>query len=101
MDTFAPWPQQSNKWKPVQDGERIARLESHVEHIQSDVTDVKTDMRKLSDIVSDLKAQVEKRNGQIDVRFAKLNLSRVLDKVWWLLSMASMLAVMARGFKWI
>jgi len=108
---------------PVQDQERIARLESHVEHIQSDVTDVKADVRKLSekidtevrklnekidalkDTVSNLTTQIEARfermNGQIEVRFAKLNMSRALDKVWWLLSMASLLAVMARGFKWI
>src|SRR5690348_2647408 len=94
--------------KPVQDSERIARLESHVEHIQSDVTELKAGMHKLNekldalrDGFSDLKTQMEKMNGQIEVRFAKLNMSRALDKVWWLLSMASLLAVMARGFKWI
>jgi hypothetical protein len=37
----------------------------------------------------------------METRFAKLDASRALDKVWWLLSMASLLAVMARGFKWI
>jgi peptidoglycan hydrolase CwlO-like protein len=122
-DTFAMAVAVKEMEKPVQDSERIARLESHVEHIQSDVTDLRIDVRKLSekvdtevrklnekidtevrklhekidavkDIVSDLKMQME-------TRFAKLDASRALDKVWWLLSMASLLAVMARGFKWI
>jgi len=94
--------------KPVQDLERIARLESDVEHIQADVTELKSDMRKLNDkvdaikeAVSDLKSQMETRFAQLDARFAKLDMSRALDKVWWLLMSASLLGVMARGFKWI
>jgi hypothetical protein len=33
--------------------------------------------------------------------FSKLNVSRTLDRVWWLLMLAAMLGAMARGFKWI
>lgn len=112
--------------QPVQDNERIARLESHVEHIQSDVIDIKAEVRKLNDkidtevrklhdkidsvkdTVNALKAetkerfaQLDARFAQLDARFAKLNMSRALDKVWWLLIAASLLGVMARGFKWI
>jgi uncharacterized protein YlxW (UPF0749 family) len=86
---------------PVQDQERIARLESHVEHIQSDVTDLKADVRKLNEKLDALKDTVCDLKTQMETRFAKLDASRALDKVWWLLSMASLLAVMARGFKWI
>jgi hypothetical protein len=35
--------------KPMQDSERLARLESHVEHIQSDVTDLKAGNHKLNE----------------------------------------------------
>jgi uncharacterized protein YlxW (UPF0749 family) len=104
-DTFVMAVALKEMERPMQDGERIARLEAHVEHIQSDVTDLKLSVRKLSEIVNELKTQIdarfEKMNGQLEVRFAKLNKSRALDKVWWSLSMASLLAVMARGFKWI
>jgi hypothetical protein len=48
-----------------------------------------------------LDARLAQLEGQMHVKFAELNSSRSLDKVWWLLSMASLLAVMARGFKWI
>ena len=47
----------------VQDQERIARRESHVEHIQSDVTDVKADVRKLSEKID---TEVRKLNEKID-----------------------------------
>jgi hypothetical protein len=33
--------------------------------------------------------------------FAQLMKSRMTDKVWWLLIAATLLGVMARGFKWI
>lgn len=96
--------------KPVQDSQRIARLESDVAHVQVD--ELKLDVRKviekieaIKDSLSDFKTQTEQRfaqlEGRIEVRFAKLNMSRALDKVWWLLGMATVLGVMARGFKWI
>ena len=96
----------------MQDNERIARLESDVEHIQADVTELKADVRKVNeqvgvikDSLRDFRMQVEKRfaqlEGQIETRFAQLDKSRALDKVWWLLSLGTVLGVMARGFKWI
>ena len=91
--------------KIVQDNERIARLESDVEHIQSDVTDLRSAVRKLEEKVDAFRTQVETRfaqlEGQINVRFAELKTSRVMDRVWWLLGIGTVLGVMARGFHWI
>jgi hypothetical protein len=76
--------------KIVEEQERFARLESRVEHVQADVTELKTDLRAviakldaLKDVISDIQA------------------GRGLDKVWWMSIAGGLLAVMARGFKWI
>jgi uncharacterized protein YlxW (UPF0749 family) len=87
--------------KPVQDQERIARLESDVEHIQTDMSELKADVRKLNEKVDAIKEAVGDLKAQMETRFAKLDMSRALDKVWWLLMSASLLGVMARGFKWL
>lgn len=77
---------------PVQ--ERVAQLEANVQHIQTDVSEMKVDVRRLSDKVTNLELAFEKS-------FAALKISRMLDRVWWLLICAALLTVMARGFKWI
>jgi chromosome segregation ATPase len=103
--------------------ERIARLEVNVEHIQADISEIKTDVRRLNDKID---AVDQKLTGKIDAvdqklstriesvkdsvtslalimekSFAELRVSRALDRVWWLLMCAAMLGVMARGFKWM
>jgi uncharacterized protein YlxW (UPF0749 family) len=80
---------------------RIARLESDVEHIQTDVSELKADVRKLKEKVDTIKEAVGDLKAQMETRFAKLDMSRALDKGWWLLMSASLLGVMARGFKWL
>jgi hypothetical protein len=45
--------------------------------------------------------QVEKSVQEMETHFAKLDASRAFDKIWAVLSMASLLAVMAYGFHWI
>jgi uncharacterized protein YlxW (UPF0749 family) len=87
--------------KPVQENERIARLEAHVEHIQADATAIKTDVRKINDKLDALKDVLADFKAETKERFANLNTSRALDRVWWLLIAATLLGVMARGFKWI
>jgi outer membrane murein-binding lipoprotein Lpp len=117
---------------PVED--RIAILESDVKHIRSDVSDLKTDVRRLNDKMDGMDQRLngkmdaidQRLNGKMDAidqrlnakidgvkdlvasqalatekSFAKLNVGRALDRVWWLLIAASILGVMARGFKWI
>ena len=74
--------------------DRIARLEARVEHIQSDIPEMKTDIRDLrtqagegKDAVTNLARKIEKYTG--------------VDRVWWLVIAATLLGVMAHGFKWL
>ena len=81
--------------------ERIARLEAHVEHMQLDISDLKILVHKLNDKVDDLKESMNKRFAEIDKQFLKLKIARIADRVWFLLTAATILGVMAHGFKWI
>ena len=114
--------------------ERTARLEAHVEHMRSDISDLKVDVRRLDGKIGDmdkrlcgeikdgdlrvfgkiealdqkftvkfdgLKDVMDKGFSAIDRKFAKMNISRIWDRVWFLLTAAGIFAVMARGFKWI
>lgn len=136
--------------------ERLARLETHVDHMRSDTSDLKVDVRRLGDKIDAMDKrlcgkvedgdsrvvgkieeldkrlsgkidEVDKRlSGKIDVldqkftgkfdgmkdamdkgfaaidkKFAKMNVSRIWDRVGFLLTAAGIFAVMARGFEWI
>ena len=106
--------------------ERVARLEATVEHIQSDVSDIKVDLRRLEgkmdgrfDTVDKKFEAVDKKFDAVDKKFEvmidrltalertmrqgfeAINVGRAMDKVWALLAIATLLGVMARGFKWI
>jgi uncharacterized protein YoxC len=92
--------------------ERVAKLEANVEHIRSDVSDIKTDVRRLNDKIDgvnkDLSGKVDGVNkdlsGKIDTviqAIADLKIGRALDRVWWLLMSGALLGIMARAFKWI
>jgi hypothetical protein len=70
--------------------ERMARLEVTVEHIQSDVTEIKANLSRLDSKIDAVKDSVE-----------ALKRGRLEDKLWALLAMATLLGVMARGFHWI
>ena len=66
---------------------RIAKLESDVGHIQSDISDIKVDARKTLDKIDEIKDSISSA------------------KIWALLLYiglaALLLGTMARGFKWI
>lgn len=57
--------------------------------------------KSLSAKIDAVKDSVTAMALQTEKSFAKLNIGRALDKVWWLLMSAAILGVMARGFKWI
>jgi chromosome segregation ATPase len=157
---------------------RVARLEANVEHIRSDIADIKVDLRRLNDKVDGVEQrlsvkiddvdnrlcvkidevdnrlsgkidEVDKRlsgkiddvdkrlSGKIDdvdkrlcgkiddvdkrlcgkiesvkdmvtslaltveKGFAAQKVGRAFDRIWYLLTAAALLGVMARGFKWI
>src|SRR5262249_50095747 len=98
--------------------------------IQSDVTEIKTEVRRLNDKVDALDDKIydtekrltakiegvdQKLSGKIEAlkdafsdfklqmekSFAELRFGRMLDRVWYLLMSAALLGVMARAFKWI
>ena len=76
--------------KSVQEQERFTRLESKVEHVQSVLAEIKADARALGAKVDAIKDAI-----------SELQASRGMDKVWWMSAAGGLLAVMARGFKWI
>jgi phage shock protein A len=89
--------------------ERVTRLESHYEHIQADVADVKADIRRLDqkidgkfdslkDSVSELRLATEKSFNNMERSFHKLTLWGL---TLYLALASSLLGVMAKGFGWI
>ena len=106
---------------PVQ--ERVARLEANVDHIRSDVSDMKLDIRRLNDKIDGIDAKLTSKIDGIDAKltgkydslnealaalalrvekgFSELKVGRALDRVWWLLMSGALLGIMGRAFKWI
>jgi septation ring formation regulator EzrA len=95
---------------------QIGRLESDVAHIQSDVTDIKADLRRANDRIDKLHEKVEVHaiesmqrdnvlSTAIDSLRHEMKQGFASLKIWALLLYAGLagglLAVMARGFKWI
>ncbi|HWM69730.1 MAG TPA: hypothetical protein VNO35_24340 [Steroidobacteraceae bacterium] len=96
--------------EPVE--ERVAKLEIHVEHIRSDISDMKTDIRRLNDkidavdqkLTGEIHAVDKKLSDKFDSvieMLTSLKVGQANNRVWWLLMCAAMLGVMARGFKWL
>ena len=98
---------------------RVSVLEAHYEHIQADVKDLRDDVKGIRQEMKELSAKFDAKLAEltqrfdmkfsgVDVKFGELqktleamNLSRVWDRVWMLLSMGALLGALARGFKWI
>ena len=91
--------------------ERVARLEANVEHIRSDISDMKIDIRRLGDKIENadqkLSAKIESVDQKLSAKIdsvlqsvADLKIGRALDRVWWLLMSGAHLGIMARAFKW-
>jgi phage shock protein A len=81
--------------------ERVARLEANVEHIRSDVSDMKTDIRRLGDKIDNVDQKLSSKIDSVFQAIAELRIGRALDRVWWLLMSGALLGIMARAFKWI
>lgn len=80
--------------------ERIAKLETNLEHLQSDVSGITADVRRLNDKFDGLQQQMNVFAITLEKGFAKLDTARAQDRIWWLLTCAAMLGVMARALKW-
>jgi predicted RNase H-like nuclease (RuvC/YqgF family) len=77
---------------------RISRLESHVEHIQSDITEMKANILRLDHKFDSLRDSLSEFRLATEKTFARLTL--------WALALyftlaASLVGVMAKGFGWI
>ena len=85
--------------------ERVAILEANGEHIRSDISDMKIDIRRLNDKIDGvdqkLTAAVTSLALACEKSFAELKVGRALDRVWWLLMSGALLGIMARAFKWL
>ena len=78
--------------------ERVARLETHVEHIRGDLSDVKMQVRELGRDLRDLDRKVDSFRLVFEQSLFKATV--------WALSLyfalaATLLGVMAKGFGWI
>jgi chromosome segregation ATPase len=109
---------------------RVTRLEEKVDRLQSDMTEVKADIRRVdskADAIKDALSALDPRtqasisslelrtqesfaelsgklaslDKKIAVSFQKIGRSRLADRIWWLLIAGTLLGVMARGFKWL
>lgn len=99
--------------------ERIARLETHVQHIRKDVGRVEGKVDALDRKVDEKTDRLDRKIGKLDEKgeglgkalaafqlevmskFAEMTKGRMADRIWMLLIGAALLGVMARGFKWI
>src|SRR5258708_18477821 len=90
--------------------ERVAKLEANVEHIRSDVSDIKTDVRRLNDKIDGVNKELSGKidgvskdlSGKIDTviqAIADLKIGHALDRVWWLLMSGALLGIVARAFR--
>jgi hypothetical protein len=96
---------------------RVARLESDVAHMMKlDIRELRHVAGDVKDVVASLRDELHSSIGELRDAMNKCNVSlreaievlrhemtrsSLSHKVWMLLSNGAMLAVMARGFKWL
>lgn len=85
--------------------QRLERLEVHVEHIQSDVSEIKATLnetdKRLTGKIDALERKLTDKLDAIAETLNDLKVGRAYDKVWFLLMTAGLLWVIAKAFKWI
>ncbi len=87
---------------PVEESAANAgRLQAHVEHIRSDISDMRIDIRRLNDKVDGVDKTLSAKIDGVLQSISELKIGRALDRVWWLLMSGALLGIMARAFKWI
>jgi hypothetical protein len=88
---------------------RMARVESDVTHLLSDVSDIKADVRGLRDrmdaVASQLNGKIDNVASQLNAKFDDLRDSLAAAKIWALLLYIALaginLGTLARGLGWI
>jgi septal ring factor EnvC (AmiA/AmiB activator) len=105
----------------------VSRLQSDVSHLQSDVAELKTDVREIRADIASLRTEMTESAGTLRTEMTEsigrlraemtesigllraemkdmhrsLRESDLMTRIWMLLSLATVLGVMARGFKWV
>jgi hypothetical protein len=86
-------------------GDRIARLEANVEHIQSDVTDLKVELRRTNDRLDKMGTDFNAKIDVVSKDLTGVRLSLASLKVWaismYTAQAAALLFVVAKGLKWL
>jgi hypothetical protein len=80
---------------------RVSVLEAHYQHIQAHIQGLRGDVKEIRQEMNAKLDGVDMKFGELQKTLEAMNISRVWDRVWMLLSMGALLGVMARGFKWI
>ena len=73
---------------------RVARIESHVEHIDKVTTDLQVEQRRTND-------KIDKLRDVIDGLKDRINATTVWALLLYFALAGTLLGVMAKGFKWI
>ena len=83
----------------------LGEMRSDIRHLQSDVTDIKAEMRIRFDKIDGRFEKNDDRFAGIDDRLQRIEVSLASAKVWaiglYVALAGTMLYVMARGFKWL
>ena len=74
--------------------ERVARLEANVERMQTDVSEVKIDLRRIDVKVDGVKDSLASFRVEMKEAIADLKTVRIADRVWWLLMSGALLGIM-------
>ena len=81
---------------------RIARIESDVGHLRTDVSDIKADLRIRFDRVD---TRIDRLESKLDTKIDALTQTELRAQIWALLLYvalaAGILGAMARGFGWL
>jgi predicted nucleic acid-binding Zn-ribbon protein len=103
--------------------ERVARLEADVSNIRTDISEMKVDIRELRTSLAQSRLENQREFATVrtemqgiaktlrdeirELRDAQANMRREItrtsltDRIWMLMTGATILGIMAHGFKWI
>jgi hypothetical protein len=81
---------------------RVARIESDVQHIKADTTDLRVELRRTNDKIDEVRdVLTAKFDNKIDGLRDKLHSATVWALLLYIALAGSLLTVLAKGFKWI
>jgi phage shock protein A len=76
--------------------ERLVRVETNVEHLRHDVTELKTDVRQLD---AKLTAKIEGLQEKLVQAVSDMKVGLERNRVWYLLQFIALLGILVKVFK--